>query len=106
MTKVDSVFLMQKIVKNFTKERDWEVAHNPKNLSMSIAIEAAELMEIFQWKTVEESKETLGSSLEKRISEELADVLIYCFSMANHYNFKVDEIIKEKIKKNSLKYPI
>jgi NTP pyrophosphatase (non-canonical NTP hydrolase) len=106
MKESDSLEKLLKLVKEFVLERDWQEAHNPKNLSASIAIESAELMEIFQWMTVEESKRISDVNTVEHIAEELADVLIYCFSFANQYDFDLNEIIEDKIKKNSLKYPL
>lgn len=75
--------------------------HNEKDLGLSICLEAAELLELFQWKTAEE-----GIKQEERIKEELADVLIYSYMMADNLGFDLDEIIEEKLKKNALKYPV
>ena len=83
----------------FRDERDWEQFHNPKDLAISISIEAAELLEAFQWKHSDDVSP-------EKIKEELADVLGYCLLLANKYNFNVREIIEEKIKTNALKYPI
>lgn len=106
MKENESLDKLLKLVKEFVLERDWQEAHNPKNLSASIAIESAELMEIFQWMTVEESKRISDVKTIEHIAEELADVLIYCFSFANQYGFNLNEIIEDKIKKNSFKYPL
>lgn len=81
----------------FQKERDWKKFHTPENLAKSISIEAAELMEHFQW-----GKEY--NDLE--VADELADVLIYCIYMADAMDFDINEIIKNKMKKNALKYPV
>jgi dCTP diphosphatase len=105
MEILGSVLQLQESVKLFTEERNWQTAHNPKNLSMSIAIEAAELMEIFQWISIEESKNVSDPAVIEHVAEELADVLIYCFSFANQFEFDVADIVREKMKKNNLKYP-
>lgn len=102
----DSIIDLKNKIKNFVNERSWNEAHNPKNLSMSISIEAAELMEIFQWKNIEESKNINNSDEFEHFKEELADVLIYCLSMANQLDINISEIINDKIKKNALKYPV
>ena len=81
----------------FQKERDWKKFHTPENLAKSISIEAAELLEHFQW-----GKEY---NLEE-VSEELADVLIYCIYMADSLDLDIYEIILNKMKKNAIKYPI
>jgi dCTP diphosphatase len=94
------------VVREFVEERDWRQFHSPKNLSMSLAIEAAELMEHFQWIDVPESREAgkdparLGA-----IGEELADVLCYALAMANELGLDVATIVREKMAKNALKYP-
>lgn len=89
-------------VKQFRKERDWRQFHNEKDLAISISLEASELLELFQWKNSEEVTET---KLE-RIKEELADVLIYSYMMADNLNLDIETIITEKLIKNNEKYPI
>jgi NTP pyrophosphatase (non-canonical NTP hydrolase) len=88
----------------FVREREWEQFHTPKNLSMSIAIEAAELMEHFQWLTVEESK-NLGPEALGEIGEELADIVIYALSLANNLGLDLSETVLAKMEKNIRKYP-
>lgn len=92
---------MEKI-KQFREERDWRQFHNEKDLAISISLEASELLELFQWKNSEEVTET---KLE-RIKEELADVLIYSYMMADNLNLDIETIITEKLIKNNEKYPI
>ena len=91
---------IQKII-DFRDNRDWKQYHSGKDLSISIALEASELLEIFQW-----SKEEVDK-LDKieNIKEELADVLIYCVMLADYYNLDIDEIIENKLIKNLKKYP-
>ncbi|MBL4675020.1 MAG: nucleotide pyrophosphohydrolase [Mucilaginibacter sp.] len=89
--------IIQELIK-FRDERDWQQFHNSKDLSLAISIEAAELLEIFLWK----DNETIN--LEK-LKEELADILSFCFLLAEKHNLSIPEIIKEKIAKNDLKYP-
>ena len=81
----------------FQKERDWKKFHIPENLAKSISIEAAELLEHFQWQKEYDENE---------VAEELADVLIYCLYMADAMDFDVKEIILNKMGKNALKYPV
>ena len=81
----------------FQKERDWKKFHTPENLAKSISIEAAELLEHFQWQKEYDENE---------VAEELADVLIYCLYMADAMDFDVKEIILNKMGKNALKYPV
>lgn len=94
-------------IRVFTNDRGWSTFHNPKNLSMSIAIEAGELMEIFQWLTVEESW-AIKDDNEKyeHIKEEIADVLIYCLSLSNQLEINILDAIDSKIIKNAEKYPL
>jgi NTP pyrophosphatase (non-canonical NTP hydrolase) len=89
---------------DFVRERDWEQFHTPKNISMSIAIEAAELMEHFQWLTVEQSKSLDGDALQE-IGEELADIIIYALSMSNFLELDLADAVMKKMDKNSQKYP-
>ncbi|BCR05244.1 NTP pyrophosphohydrolase [Desulfuromonas versatilis] len=88
----------------FVRERDWEQYHTPKNLSMSIAIEAAELMEHFQWLTVEQSKNLSPEALQD-IGEELADIVIYSLSLSNFLGLDLSEVVLAKMEKNIRKYP-
>ena len=88
----------------FVHERDWEQFHTPKNLSMSIAIEAAELMEHFQWLTVEASKNLPPEALSD-IGEELADIVIYSLSLANTLQLDLADTVLAKMEKNIRKYP-
>ena len=103
----DSVAAIQQAVRNFRDARDWRQFHSPKNLSMSIAIEAAELMEHFQWLTTQEAVELWQNNAEAKsaITEELADVLIYCFSLADVLDCDISEIIFSKLAGNEQKYP-
>lgn len=98
---------LRELVAEFVAERDWQQFHSPKNLAMSISIEAAELMEHFQWDTVNASREVKDDP-EKRaaVAEELADVLSYCLALANTLNIEVSDAMKKKMAKNRLKYPV
>ena len=86
----------------FRDDRDWKQFHNPKDLAISISLEAAELLEVFQWSGSDTSDE---GRLEK-IREELADVVNYCVLMADACALDLDEIILEKVRRNSEKYPV
>lgn len=88
---------IKKEILRFQKERDWKKFHTPENLAKSISIEAAELLEHFQWQKEYDENE---------VADELADVLIYCLYMADAMDFDVKEIILNKMKKNAIKYPI
>ena len=93
-------------VQRFVNERDWAQFHNPKNLSMSIAIEAAELMEHFQWLSSDASRDVQSSKEEMAaIREELADILCYLLSFANALEIDVSEALRDKLRKNAEKYP-
>ena len=98
---------LQKAVAEFRDARDWRQYHSPKNLSMSIAIEAGELMEHFQWLTTTEATRVALDEPASRqaILEELADVFIYSLSLADVLQCDVTTIIMEKLAKNEQKYP-
>lgn len=98
---------LTKLVDDFVAERDWQPFHDPKNLSTSIAIEAAELMEHFQWvrsdqlSTVREDAEAM-----KQICEEVADIMAYVLSFASTMGIDISSALEDKMKKNAVKYPI
>ena len=96
--------LIEKLI-SFRKERDWEQFHNPKNLAISISLEAAELLENFQWKDLDESIQFSKENKEK-ISEEVADLLIYIFYLCNDLGIDFIDAIDKKIEENNKKYPI
>ena len=89
-------------VLKFRDDRNWKQFHNPKDLALSICLEAAELLEVFQWS----GADTVCEEKKDRIREELADVLNYCILMADACNLDMDEIVQEKIKDNNAKYPV
>lgn len=90
----------------FVREREWEQFHSPKNLSMALAGEAAELMEIFQWLGEAESKKVMKKAAKaKAVSEELADVFYYLLRMADVLNVDLEKAFWEKMKENRAKYP-
>ena len=93
--------LRDEVVK-FRDARDWKQFHTSKDLAVAIAIEAAELNELFLWKTVEESERVNRDKLR----EELADVLAYTLMLAGKHGFDIKEIVLEKIRKNNEKYPV
>ena len=101
---MNSLDELKTALREFANERDWEQFHTPKNLSMSIAIEAAELMEHFQWLTVEQSEQLDPDAL-REIGEELADIVLYSLSMANHLQIDLAETVLAKMAKNERKYP-
>ena len=89
-------------VLKFRDDRNWKQFHNPKDLALSISLEAAELLEVFQWS----GSDTVCESKKDKIKEELADVLNYCILMADVCELDMDEIVQEKIKNNNEKYPV
>ena len=94
-------------IKKFRDERSWQKYHTPKNLAESISIEAAELLEKFQWKSEEEINELLNDSKYKsEIKEELADVFNYCLALSLALDIDLSEALIEKVKRNSKKYPV
>ncbi|HOZ12977.1 MAG TPA: nucleotide pyrophosphohydrolase [Thermotogota bacterium] len=96
--------LMETILQ-FRKERDWEQFHTPKNLAISAALEAAELLEIFQW-AKEEEIASLVSRKRPEIEEEIADVFVYLLLMCHDLQIDPERAIFSKMKKNAQKYPI
>ena len=85
-------------IRKFTEDRDWEQFHTPANLAKSIAIEAFELLECFQWSDTEYDI--------NHVSEELADVLVYCRNMMDKLGLDEDEIVNRKMDQNEAKYPV
>jgi len=86
----------------FREARNWEQFHNSKDLASAISIEAAELNELFLWKTIEESEKVD----KKKLSEELADILIFSLLIAHKNDLDIKEIVLDKIRKNDKKYPV
>ena len=97
---------LRKLVADFVAERDWSQFHAPKNVSMALAIEAAELMEHFQWLTTEASR-SLADDPDKlaEVGEELADVIGYSFALANELGLDISNAVRAKMVKNAEKYP-
>ncbi len=97
---------LRKLVADFVRERDWNQFHSPKNLSMSLGIEAAELMEHFQWLTIDQSR-TVANQSEKvaEVADELADVLCYALALANELQIDIADAVRQKMVKNERKYP-
>ena len=90
----------------FVAARDWQPFHNAKNLSMSIAIEAAELMERFQWLTPEEALAAMGKAADRAaVADELADIVIYCLSLSNALEMDISPAVLGKLQANEHRYP-
>ena len=97
---------LRDLVARFVAERDWEQFHAPKNLSMSLAIEAAELMEHFQWIDMAESRRAGDDPARlAAIREEIADVLCYTLALANELKLDLSDAVRDKMVKNAAKYP-
>ena len=87
-----------KRIRNFTLDRDWDQFHSPENLAKSIAIEAGELLECFQWSDTDYKLD--------EVRDELADVMVCCIDMLDKLGLDADEIINAKMDKNEAKYPV
>ena len=97
---------LQATLRHFAAERDWQPFHTPKNLATALMVEAAELAEVFQWMTPEESRDAHKDAVSKgRIREELADVLLYLLQVADHTQIDVEQAVKDKLVRNAQKYP-
>jgi len=97
---------LREMVRQFVDERDWQQFHAPKNLSMALAIEAAELMEHFQWITPDESRDIANQPDRlSAVAEELADVLCYAMAIANELDIDFATAMQDKMVKNRQKYP-
>ncbi len=86
-------------LRTFRDERDWAQFHNAKDLAIALSIEANELLEVFLWKPAEEADTD-------KVKEELADVFAYAFMLADKYGLDVAQIMRDKLEKNKLKYPV
>jgi NTP pyrophosphatase (non-canonical NTP hydrolase) len=97
---------LRDLIRRFVDERDWRQFHSPKNLSMALAIEAAELMEHFQWIDIAQSRAAaLDSEKLAAIQDELADVLCYALALANELDIDLAAAVRAKMVKNASKYP-
>jgi len=90
---------------HFRDERDWKQFHNHKDMALSLCLEAAELLEHFQWKQPQQVEEHVQSHREE-LSDELADVACYLFELCANLGIDLDDAIRSKLKKNALKYPV
>jgi NTP pyrophosphatase (non-canonical NTP hydrolase) len=98
---------LRKIVHDFVEQRHWRQFHSPKNLSMSLAIEAAELMEHFQWISLDSSR-AIANDPDKlaAVSDELADVVCYALALANELQIDLSSALRSKMVQNEQKYPV
>jgi dCTP diphosphatase len=98
---------IQESLRHFAEERDWNRFHSPKNIAMALAVEAAELLENFQWLTEEESRRLAERPEDYRaVREEIADVQIYLLRLADLLGIDLDTAIRDKMSKNAEKYPV
>ncbi len=97
---------LREIVRDFVDQREWQKFHSPKNISMALAIEAAELMEHFQWISMDASRE-VEKDPDKihAVGEELADVICYALALSNALNIDVAAAVEAKMLRNKSKYP-
>lgn len=97
---------LQRQLRDFAAARDWQPYHSPKNLVMALMVEAAELLELFQWKTITESRGfTRNASDKERVADEIADVLLYLLQLADHTDVDVEQAVEHKLRKNAQKHP-
>lgn len=102
-----SIGELRQAIEAFVTERSWERFHTPKNLAMSIAIEAAELMELFQWQDPGGILSRPGAHQpDARLDDELADVMIYCLALANREKIDLSKAVLEKLVRNGERFPI
>ena len=97
---------IQKRLEKFAKDRNWEQFHTPKNLTMALSVEVAELVEIFQWSNSGGLDEIDDFDTRKKIEEEIADIFIYLIKISGKLDLDLDKIIMNKIDINEKKYPI
>jgi NTP pyrophosphatase (non-canonical NTP hydrolase) len=103
-----SIEQLKKLLLDFRDERDWEQFHDPKNLAEAISIEAAELLELFLWKSPNDVTHLLKSDAKFKdaVEDELADILSFILNFANATNIDVSRAVSNKIEKNRKKYPV
>ncbi|RLB03556.1 MAG: nucleotide pyrophosphohydrolase [Deltaproteobacteria bacterium] len=98
--------LQEKVI-DYRNQRDWAKYHNPKDLAISLSLEAGELLEIFQWKSQDEVELIRTDPKQRqRVKEELGDIFIYALTMAHEFGFDPAEVILEKVEINDKKYPV
>lgn len=102
---MDDLDTLREAVRRFAAERDWERFHSPKNLASALAVEAAELLEPFQWLTEEQSR-SLSAEQAEAVRREMADVLIYLVRLADQVEVDLLAAARDKMAENALKYPV
>ncbi len=101
----DRIKRLKSALVEFARKRDWEQFHTPKNLAMAMSVEAAEVVEIFQWLTDAQSRR-LGPRDAARLADELADTYIYLLRLAAHYDIDLIDAAVRKLRKSARKYPV
>jgi dCTP diphosphatase len=101
----DPIEDLQRSIREFARERDWEQFHTPKNLSMALSGEVGELVEIFQWLTPEEAAAVMESARAGDVEDELADVLIYLLRLADVLDIDLIAASRSKLRHNEQRYP-
>ena len=101
----DSLIRLRDALRAFAAERDWDQFHSPKNLATALAVEAAELLEPFQWLTDEQSCD-LPAETRAAVEQELADVLLYLVRLADRLGVDLEQAAADKIARNGEKYPV
>ncbi|MBF0194662.1 MAG: nucleotide pyrophosphohydrolase [Magnetococcales bacterium] len=96
---------LRKALKEFSKERNWPKFHTPKNLSMALSVEVAEIVEIFQWLDAEQSQQ-LNQKQKSHLAQEVGDVMIYLTMLADKYDLDPIECAQQKMTINAIKYPV
>jgi len=104
-THLNPLSALQQKVDQFAKERDWEKFHTPKNLSMALAVEASELLEVFQWRDGQEAVSSLAEKTREAINHEVADVFIYLLRFCSVTGIDLLAAAEEKLAQNAQKYP-
>jgi len=103
---MDTIDLQKRVIQ-FRDKRDWAQYHNPKDLAISLSLEVAELLEIFQWKDgTQVEKLKSDSQIRKKVEEELGDIFIYALTLAHEFRLDPANVILKKIQTNEKKYPV
>ena len=98
--------LIQSRLKKFAEDRDWEQFHNPKNITMALSVEVAELLEIFQWSNSGGLEEVNDPNIKVQIEKEIADIFNYLIKLTDMLNIDLEEVALSKIEENNAKYPV
>lgn len=105
MEQVVDISKWQELLQEFSKKRDWDQFHNPKNLTMALSVETSELVEIFQWLTSEQSKK-IDNKTKLKVEHEVADILLYLMRLTSVLDIDINKALEDKFKLNGEKYPV